>query len=46
MAQGGDWGAVVTAALAALNPPAIHLNMITIPPQPGDEDSPAADAKL
>ncbi len=48
VAQGGDWGAVVTAALAAHNPPgcrAVHLNMLTIPPQPGDEDSTAADAK-
>jgi len=48
VAQGGDWGGVVTAAIAALNPPgcrAVHLNMLTIPPQPGDEDSPAADTK-
>lgn len=48
MAQGGDWGGVVTAALAALAPPgcrAVHLNMLTIPPQPGDENSPAPDAK-
>lgn len=48
VAQGGDWGAVVTAALAALDPPecrAVHLNMLTIPPRPGDEDSPAPDAK-
>ena len=48
VAQGGDWGGVVTAALAALKPSgcrAVHLNMLTIPPRPGDEDSPAADAK-
>ena len=48
VAQGGDWGGVVTAALAALNPPgcrAVHLNMLTIPPQPGDESSDAPDVK-
>ncbi len=48
VAQGGDWGAVVTAALAASNPSgcrAVHLNMLTIPPQPGDEDSKSPDVK-
>jgi pimeloyl-ACP methyl ester carboxylesterase len=42
VAQGGDWGGVVTSALAAAKPAgcrAVHLNMLTIPPQPGDETS-------
>ena len=42
VAQGGDWGGVVTSALAEAKPAgcrAVHLNMLTIPPQPGDETS-------
>ncbi len=48
VAQGGDWGAAVTSVIAALKPPgcrAAHLNMLTLPPQPGDEADPAPDAK-
>ena len=48
VAQGGDWGAVVTSAIAALKPPgcrAAHLNMLTLPSQPGDEADPAPDVK-
>jgi pimeloyl-ACP methyl ester carboxylesterase len=35
VAQGGDWGAVVTALIGGLAPPecaAIHLNMVPLPP--------------
>lgn len=41
VAQGGDWGGVVTSAIAAARPSgchAVHLNMLTLPPQPGDEN--------
>jgi pimeloyl-ACP methyl ester carboxylesterase len=39
VAQGGDWGAGVTTAIGAINPPeclAIHLNMPLVYPQPED----------
>ena len=48
VAQGGDWGAVVTSVIAAMKPAgcrAAHLNMLTLPPQPGDDTDPAPDAK-
>jgi pimeloyl-ACP methyl ester carboxylesterase len=38
-AQGGDWGAAVTTAIAMAKPPeciAIHLNMPLVFPEPGD----------
>jgi epoxide hydrolase len=37
VAQGGDWGAIITSHLAALDPDhcaAIHLNMVVAPPTP------------
>ena len=45
VAQGGDWGAAVTAAIGAAAPPGcrgVHLNTVSIPPRPGDEADPAA----
>ena len=47
VAQGGDWGAAITAAIGAMKPAGclgIHLNMAMFSPQPGDEAdaSPAA----
>ena len=48
VAQGGDWGAVVTSVIAAQRPPgclAAHLNTLTLPPGPGDDIDPAPDAK-
>jgi pimeloyl-ACP methyl ester carboxylesterase len=51
VAQGGDWGAGVTNAIAALNPPGlrgIHLNMVLASPAPEDmaELTPAEEASL
>ncbi len=46
VAQGGDWGGVVTSALAAAKPAgcrAVHLNMLTLPPRPGDENGSEPD---
>ena len=43
-AQGGDWGAAITAAIGAMNPAGcvgIHLNMAMFSPQPGDEADPS-----
>ena len=40
-AQGGDWGAIVTTALARQHPQAckgIHLNMVVVPPDPNSGD--------
>jgi pimeloyl-ACP methyl ester carboxylesterase len=50
VAQGGDWGAVVTTLMGA-NPPAelaaIHLNMpLVVPPPPYENLSPAEQAAL
>ena len=48
VAQGGDWGAVVTSVIAAMKPPgcrAAHLNMLTLPPPPGSDTNPAPDVK-
>ena len=42
VAQGGDWGAIVTLALAAAVPPgliAAHVNTLTVDHAPADEDS-------
>lgn len=46
VAQGGDWGSVVTSALGNLHPPqcrGIHLNMVIVHPSP--EQLAAADKK-
>ena len=48
VAQGGDWGAFVSAAIGVAAPPGcsgIHLNMLGIAPRPGDENDPTPDAK-
>ena len=40
-AQGGDWGSAITSAIARQDPEhcaGIHLNMITVPPDPNAED--------
>ncbi len=40
-AQGGDWGAIVTSAIARVDPEhcaGIHLNMVVAPPDPNAED--------
>ncbi|NCF44336.1 MAG: alpha/beta fold hydrolase [Proteobacteria bacterium] len=40
-AQGGDWGAVVTSHIARRDPEhclGIHLNMVTVPPDPSASD--------
>ena len=40
-AQGGDWGAIVTSAIARVDPEhcrGIHLNMVVAPPDPGAGD--------
>lgn len=51
LAQGGDWGAIVTLALAAAPPPgllAAHVNTLTVDHPPADQDShdPEAQALL
>ena len=41
LAQGGDWGALVTSAIGAGDPEhcaGIHLNMVVAPPDPGADD--------
>ncbi len=41
LAQGGDWGAIVTSAIGRLDPAhcsAIHMNMVIVPPDPNAED--------
>ena len=41
VAQGGDWGAAVTTALGAMNPPecaGVHLNMPIVPPPKDESD--------
>lgn len=41
VAQGGDWGSVVTTAIARQDPQhcaAIHLNMVVVPPDAGATD--------
>ena len=46
-AQGGDWGAAITAAIGAMKPSGcvgIHLNMAMFSPQPGDAAHPTAGA--
>ncbi len=46
-AQGGDWGAAITAAIGAMAPSGcvgIHLNMAMFSPQPGDEADPSPGA--
>ncbi|WP_298692797.1 epoxide hydrolase family protein [uncultured Sphingomonas sp.] len=43
VAQGGDWGAGVTTAMAALRSPelaAIHLNFVVVPRLPEDREDP------
>jgi pimeloyl-ACP methyl ester carboxylesterase len=49
-AQGGDWGSVVTRAIALADPghvAGIHLNMVTVPPVLDDGDpTPAEQAAL
>ncbi len=40
-AQGGDWGAIVTSAIARVDPEhcaGIHLNMVVAPPDPNADD--------
>lgn len=42
VAQGGDWGSAVTRAMASLGDPAliaIHLNMVIVFPDPGDDNA-------
>ena len=42
MAQGGDWGAAVTTALAHMRMPGlagIHLNMVMVQPTPGERQN-------
>ena len=49
VAQGGDWGAVVTGMMGTMRPPglqAIHVNTVFLPPQPGDEVNPSPTAAL
>ena len=46
-AQGGDWGAAITAAIGAMKPAGcvgIHLNMAMFSPRPGDEADPSPAA--
>ena len=46
-AQGGDWGAAITAAIGAMAPAGckgIHLNMAMFSPGPGDEADPSPEA--
>ena len=45
-AQGGDWGAIVTSAIALVDPDhcrAIHLNMVVAAPDPNADDLTAAE---
>lgn len=47
-AQGGDWGAVVTLALAAGAPAGlagVHVNTLTVSQEPGDAEDPSPDAQ-
>lgn len=40
-AQGGDWGAIVTSTIGAIDPAhcaGIHINMIVVPPDPAVDD--------
>lgn len=46
VAQGGDWGAPVTAAIGAMQPPgcaAVHLNTVSAAPRKGVEADPSPD---
>lgn len=48
VAQGGDWGAIVTLALAAAPSPgciAAHVNTLTVKHAPGDEDDPDPEVR-
>ena len=48
VAQGGDWGAIITSHLGALDPEhcaAIHLNMIVAPPTPALLDDATDDER-
>ena len=48
VAQGGDWGAFVAAAIGVTAPVGcvgVHLNMLGIAPRPGDEHDPSPDAQ-
>ena len=41
LAQGGDWGSAITTAIGRQDPEhciGIHLNMITVPPDPSADD--------
>ena len=41
LAQGGDWGSAITTAIGRQDPEhciGIHLNTITVPPDPNAED--------
>ncbi len=41
LAQGGDWGAIVTTRIGASDPEhcaGIHLNMVVVPPDPSADD--------
>ena len=46
VAQGGDWGAFITAAMGAMQPPgcaAIHLNTVNVSPLPEDRTNPGPE---
>ena len=46
VAQGGDWGAVVTAAIGAMRPPgcaAVHLNTVSAAPRKGADADPSPE---
>lgn len=48
VAQGGDWGAIITSHLGALDPEhcaAIHLNMVVAPPSPALLDDATEDER-
>jgi epoxide hydrolase len=48
VAQGGDWGAIITSHLGALDPEhcaAIHLNMVVAPPTPELLEDPTDDER-
>ena len=47
-AQGGDWGAFVTAAIGTAAPQGcvgVHLNMLGVSPQPGDDKDDSPDVR-
>ena len=47
-AQGGDWGAFVTAAIGSAAPPGcvgVQLNMLGVAPQPGDDKDDSPDVR-